>query len=152
MLLTPVGAIKLFVNGKEIPFTAIKLNNSDLHCPDVNGRFLIQYEYKNEFKKQKIKCCIPSLDVQGDPEGGERIEAISIYKNDLKLTIMVVGEFEDYPEHLDYTGEYLSNGIQYETFQSTENQTFRFGICWIQPCTEENDFQTWFGADPTLMP
>ncbi|MBU5210261.1 hypothetical protein P9D39_23345 [Heyndrickxia oleronia] len=152
MLLTPLGTIKLFVNNKEVEFTAIKLDNLELLCPNVNGRYLIQFEYKKEFKIQEIKCCIPSIDVKGEIESGERLEAISFYKNDIKLTIGVEGEFTDYPKYIDFSGDYLSNGIQYEVFQTTASRKFNFGVCWMQPCTEENDNQTWFGADPNFMP
>ncbi|GIN42349.1 hypothetical protein [Heyndrickxia oleronia] len=37
---------------KEVEFTAIKLDNLELLCPNVNGRYLIQFEYKKEFKNQ----------------------------------------------------------------------------------------------------
>ncbi|MFC4408946.1 hypothetical protein ACFOZY_00710 [Chungangia koreensis] len=150
MLLTPLGAIKLFVNDKEVDFTAIKLDNLAFQYRDVNGRYLIQYEYKSEYKNQEIKCCIPVIDVKGHIESGERLEAIAFYKEDIKLTIGVEGEFHN-PKYSDYTGEYLSNGIQYKTNQTTVDRKLNFGVCWIQPVTEENDVQTWFGADPTLM-
>lgn len=151
MLLTTLGAIKLFVNDEELGFTAKKLDVG-MHCQDVNGRYLIQYDYTSEIKKnQVIKCCIPSIDVKGDSESGERLEAISFYQNDIKLTIGVDGEFSDFPKDIDYSGDYLNNGIQYETYNTTANRKFYFGVFWIQPLTEENDVQTWFGADPTLM-
>ncbi|MFP7486450.1 hypothetical protein SFC65_19990 [Priestia filamentosa] len=152
MLLTPLGAIKVLVNDKEVEFTPIKLDNLDVLCPNVNARYSIQYEYKKEFKNQEIKCCIPSLDVKGEIESGERLEAISFYKNDIKLTIGIEGEFTDYPQNIDYGGEYLNDGIQYVVFKATADRRFNFGVCWIQPCTEENDIQTWFGADPNFMP
>lgn len=151
MLLTPLGNIKLYVNNEEVEFTAIKLGKLYFSSSDIKGRFLIQYEYKNEFKNQEIKCCIPSIDVEGEIESGEKLEAISFYKKDIKLTIGVDCEFTDYPKYIDFSGDYLSNGIQYETFQTTVDRKFSFGVCWIQPCTEENDIQTWFGADPSLM-
>lgn len=47
MLLTPLGAIKLFVNDEEVGFTAIKLDNLELHCLDVNGG--IQHRLGNDF-------------------------------------------------------------------------------------------------------
>lgn len=75
----------------------------------------------------------------------------AFYKNDIKLTIGVEGEFTDYQRYIDYSGGYLSNGIQYVSFPTTAERKFVFGVCWIQPCTEENDTQTWFGANPNLM-
>lgn len=150
MLSTPLGAIKLFVNDEIVEFTAIKLD-LELYCRDVNGRYLIQYEYISEMKNQEIKCCIPSIDVKGDVESGESLEAISFYRNEIKLTIGIEGEFTDDTKYIDYGGDYLSNGFQYVTYPTTPDRKFYFGVCWIQPLTEENDNQTWFGADPTLM-
>ncbi len=86
MLDTPLGQIKLYVNEKEIEFKAIKLGSTETLCPNVNGRYLIQYEYKKEFKGQTIRCFIPSLNVKGDIESDERLEAIAFYVNDIKLT------------------------------------------------------------------
>lgn len=86
MLLTPLGVIKLFVDDEEVEFAAIQLNNLESHCPDVNGRYLIQYAYISK-RKSTIKCFIPSLKIIGEIESGEQIEAISFYKDDIKLTI-----------------------------------------------------------------
>ena len=93
--MSPFGAIKLFVNDEEVRFTAIELENLELYCRDVNGRYLIEHEYKSENQIQKIKCCIPSIDIKKEIESGERLEAISFYKNDIKLTIGIEGEFTD---------------------------------------------------------
>ncbi|MEO4052904.1 hypothetical protein [Solibacillus sp. CAU 1738] len=151
MLATPLGNIKLFVNDNEITFTAIRLGNLERICPDVNGRYLIQYNYKKKFKHQKIKCCLPFIDVKGEIGSGERLEAIAFYKDGVKLTIGVEAEFDDQLSGYDYSGDYLNNGITYETFETTEDKILQFGVCWIEPRTEENDHQTWFGADPSIM-
>ncbi|MEI5908918.1 hypothetical protein WAK64_17865 [Bacillus spongiae] len=157
MLETPLSHIKLFVNEKEMDFTPIKLEKLDILCPNVNGRYLIQYEYKAEYINQTIKCCIPKINIEGDVESGERLEAISFYKNNSKLTIGAEGEFVDadpsYRDHyFSYNGDYLPNGIEYQTNKKTKDRIFQFGVSWIHPCTGDNDIQTWFGADPTLMP
>ena len=34
---------------------AIKLDNLELLCPSVKGRYLFQFEYKKEFKNQSKK-------------------------------------------------------------------------------------------------
>ena len=152
MVSTPLGAVKLFVNDEEVEFTATKLNHSDPKYSEVSGRFLIPYDFKKDVKNQKIACCIPGLDVEGEIESGEKLEAISFYKHNVKLTIGVEAEFTDHPNYIDYSGDYLDNGVQYRTTKSTKDQRFKFGICWIQPFTDENEVQTWFGADPYLMP
>ena len=48
MLLTPFGPIKLYVNDEEIEYTAVSYIK-DKHCLDLNGRYIIQYNYKQEF-------------------------------------------------------------------------------------------------------
>ncbi|MBC5638166.1 hypothetical protein H8S33_15325 [Ornithinibacillus sp. BX22] len=152
MLLTPLGPIKLYVDDEEIEYKAIRYI-VDKRCRDANGRYLIEYKYKKEYKAQKIKCCIPSLRIEGDIESGERLEAISFYKEFTKLTIGVEADFALAEEYgYDFSGGYVDNGIEYETNSCTEDRTFKFGISWIQPYTEENDHQTWYAADPAYMP
>lgn len=34
---------------------------------------------------------------------------------------------------------------------NTKVSTYVFGVAWIVDATEENDIQTWFGADPTYF-
>lgn len=148
MLITPLGHIKLYVNDNEVPFVAKKLENNH-QCPDVSGRFIIEYPFKKEYKSQIIKCCIPLLHENGKIESGERLEAITFYKDKLKMTIAVEAAFEQFKMD-DYSGHYTNNGIAYETLDSTMDRTFQFGVCWIDPCTPENEHQTWFGADPSI--
>lgn len=41
--------------------------------------------------------------------------------------------------------------VQYVTFKTTSDRKLKFGVYWIQPCTDENEVQTWLGANPFLM-
>ncbi|WP_335870963.1 hypothetical protein [Bacillus sp. 2205SS5-2] len=144
----------MFINDREVEYKAITID-LDRWCPDVSGRYLIQCEYKKSDEEKTIKCCLPSLDVEGDVECGERLESIAFYKDNIKLTIGAEGEFVDKQHRYqgyDYSGSYVSNGVQYKTFSTTEDKNFRFGVCWIEPVTEDNEVQTWFGADPTIIP
>ena len=50
----------------------------------------------------------------------------------------------------DYENGYLTDGVQYELLPSTKTAKYTFGVAWISPCTDKNEIQTWFGADPTL--
>ncbi|WP_218244096.1 hypothetical protein, partial [Pseudomonas sp. 2995-3] len=69
------------------------------------------------------------------------------YKNNVKLTIGAEGSFGMSTEDgYDYDGTYLEDGITYQTFSSTKNKVFQFVVCWMNPCTDDNDAQTWFGA------
>jgi len=146
MLLTPLGEIKLLVNGLEVEYEAIEIEKDRL-CQEVDGRYMILFEVKSENNMKEITCCIPGLDSKGYTESGEMLEAIAFYKDDIKLTIGVVGEF-NYPFYQqDYNGIYLDNGIQYILFPNFTSRTIKFGVCWIQPVTEDNDIQTHFGVD-----
>lgn len=150
-LLTSIGPVKLFVNSKEVAFTAIKFERDRKRFPHINGRYLIAYDYINDGHKQEIMCCLPSLSVAGYVESGERLEALSFYQDNIKLTIAVVDEFTDDSEVSSARGQYIKNGIKYDIDENAASRKLLFGICWVQPVTEENDIQTWFGADPSLM-
>lgn len=151
MIITPLGPIKLYVNEKEIEYKAVPYI-LDHGCRDLNGRYLIHYEYKTEYQNQRIKCCLPSIIKEGDIESGERVEAISFYDQFTKVTIGIEASFdmeEDYG--YDYSGSYFSNGLEYVTYSNTESQTLLFAVSWIRPYTEENEYQTTNGADPYTM-
>ncbi|GIO28578.1 hypothetical protein [Ornithinibacillus bavariensis] len=104
MLSTSLGPIKIYVNDIDIDFIAVRYI-LDEHCKDVNGRYFIQYEYKKEYKKQKIRCCLPSIKEEGDIEIGERQEAIFFYKDFTILTIGIEASLGTYEEYgYDYSG------------------------------------------------
>jgi hypothetical protein len=151
MLLTPLGAIRVFVNNNEIEFYPIRYI-LDSRCSNLNGRYLIQYKYNHDYKIQRIRCCLPNIATEGDIESGERLEAISFYKDFTKVTIGAEAAFgleEEY--EYDYSGSYVSNGVEYETTLTTNNQIFQFGVSWIRPFTEENEYETVYGAEPSIM-
>ncbi len=35
--------------------------------------------------------------------------------------------------------------------ENTKTAAYVFGVAWIVNVTEENDVQTWYGADPTYF-
>ena len=46
------------------------------------------------------------------------------------------------------------NGVYinaYVIIPFTKTSHFVFGVSWLNDCNSENDHQTWFGADPTIM-
>ena len=63
---------------------------------------------------------------------------------------MLVTPFGNVKLKLDNNGRNLSNGIEIEILPKTETQYFIFGVAWLKKCSEENDIQTWFAADPTI--
>ena len=156
---TPLGQIQVFFDGQPIKYIGIKLENDVAVYPDVAGRFKIEIEYKSDLSNHSIYCKVDNLDreVHGSPESGERLEANAFYIADKKLTVAAEGDayyidntrYSDY--QYDYDVSYLDDGLQYDILPFTKSQIFVFGISWINSCTIENDHQTWFAADPTLM-
>ena len=85
------------------------------------------------------------------PESGELLEAVSFYKNGGKITLGCYASFGDSADYgLDYDGSICSDGIEIEVTSETKTREFKFGVCWINNCTEETDVQTWYGADPSI--
>lgn len=35
--------------------------------------------------------------------------------------------------------------------EDTKTDRYVFGVAWIENVTDDNDVQTWFGADPTMF-
>lgn len=82
-------------------------------------------------------------------ESGENLELKSFYNEKAKLSIGTIGDIGC--STFDYENEYLDDGVAYLVLQKTKTEKFVFGVAWLNNCTEENDVQTWFGADPMGM-
>ncbi len=156
---TPLGDIEIHIDGKIIEYTAQNMGMPDKLCPDIDGRFCIKVEFVPDGERHTISCRIKDH-TPSDRDGiesGERLELKSFYKGRSKLSIGMEGEtgycadgtraFDTY----DYDTEYLDDGVQYVIVENTNTTTYVFGIAWIENVTEENDVQTWFGADPTYF-
>lgn len=156
---TPLGDIEICIDGKSIKYTAQNMGVMDRLCPDVDGRFCIKVEFVPDGERHTISCRIKDH-TPSDRDGiesGERLELKSFYKGRSKLSIGMEGEtgycadgiraFDTY----DYDTEYLDDGVQYVIVENTNATTYVFGIAWIENVTDDNEVQTWFGADPTLF-
>ena len=89
-------------------------------------------------------------------EPGENLELKSFYNGDIKLSIGMEGESgyidgKRIDTSYDYDNEYMDDGVEYVILNSTKTSNYLFGIAWIINYNENNEVQTWFGADPTLM-
>lgn len=155
-LLTPLGDISLVVDdiSIEYEFQEIELSSS---CSDVDGRYLIRCTFIPDGNPHQIACVINNYtsSIRDDIESGERLELKSFYSSDTKLSIGMIGESgyicgERITEY-DYDCEYKPNGVSYILLPTTKTTEFWFGISWINNCTDENNIQTWYGADPTMM-
>lgn len=90
-------------------------------------------------------------------ETGENLELKSFFKNNIKLSIGMVGDTgydvagERVCNIFDYDNGYLKNGVEYCLLSFTKTKEYKFGIAWIENYTDENEVQTWSGADPFTM-
>lgn len=54
-------------------------------------------------------------------------------------------------DRYDYDNEYMEDSVAYLIMKETRTMKYVFGIAWIDNVTVENDWKTWWGADPTLF-
>lgn len=158
-IVTPFGKIHIAIDGKDLLYDFTKLEVRDI-CPDVTGRYKIVIRFVPDGKEHKLECTFPQVDYikyEHSPESGERLECNAFYKVDSKLSIGIesdAGYIEGERESdfgYDYDSEYMDNGIAYIILPTTKTEQYVFGVCWIEGLTDENDAQTWFGADPVMM-
>lgn len=51
----------------------------------------------------------------------------------------------------DYDIEYLKTGMQYNIFPETKTKKYVFRTAWLNEANEENEVQTWYGADSSSL-
>ena len=149
MLTTPLGTICITMDGHPVSCKIVPVQNPNLF-PDVSGAYLLGIEYQPDGNAHELRCVLDAS-IQGSAESGERLEAISFYDHQRKLTIGCEGWFGA-PEAYgyDYDGAYLPNGLAISISPQTKQKTFLFGAAWLDPYKSEQDVQTWLAADPTI--
>lgn len=158
-LITPLGSVVIYKDDCKVKYSAIKLDNDSVLFPNIDGRYRIIIEYESDNLPHCICCVIEDLDhikTNHYPESGERLECQAFYRDKVKLSIGIecdTGYFDTGERigNYDYDSIYLDNGIGYNILSTTKSHVLVFGIAWINECTDENDVQTWYGADPTIM-
>ena len=158
-LITPLGKISIYIDGISTEYKAVRLKNNPSVFPNLGGRYRIELNYVSDNLEHFIICVIDDIDpskVKKYAESGEKLECQSFYKEDIKLSIGIECDtgYYDTGERVgsyDYDSVYLENGIGYHILPMTKSHKFIFGLAWIDECREEDEIQTWFGADPTNM-
>lgn len=51
----------------------------------------------------------------------------------------------------DYDNSFCENGVQYNLLPFTKTSDYVFFLAWMEEHDPENEAQTWFGADPTML-
>lgn len=152
MLDTPFGTVEMFMDGRQVQPDIIRVPGEP-HWPDVDGAFHLRYAYHADGASHELTCLFSGNFQEGDVESGERLEMRSLHCGEGKLSIGVEGEFglEGFCEYgFDFNGEYLPNGLKIKIMPDTKSREFVFGVAWLKRCTEDNDVQTWYMADPAL--
>lgn len=148
---TPFGKILFFLDGVPVSFEYRSIDPDEALFPNVAAAYRIQVCVEPDGKAHLLKMQLSEGAVTGDTEPGERLEAISFYSERGKITLGCYASFGDYLDYnLDYDGSLCHDGIEVDIFSSTKTQVYKFGVCWLDVCTEENEAQTWFGADPGI--
>ena len=152
MINTPLGDIEIYIDGKQIDYSAKCLGAMDRLCPDITGRYRVEINLEPDGKEHTISCRIKDYtpSEEDDIETGENLELKSFYKDKTKLSIGMEGD-SGYYEKYDYDNDYLDDGVQYFIMKDTKTRIYKFGIAWIDNFTDENEAQTWFGADPAII-
>ena len=150
-LSTPFGSVELLLDNKPVSFRHISIEPNKRLFPDVEAAHRLNCDFVADGNAHTLSFKIKDCDLKGEPETGELLEAISFYKGNEKITLGCTASFGDYEDYsLDYDGSICGDGMELYIAATTKSQTFKFGVCWLKECTDENDAQTWYGADPSL--
>lgn len=148
---TPFGSVTMYLDDKPIWFHYRSIDPVDGLFPDVEETYRINVNLEPDGQEHYLKLQINDCNVEGYPESGERLEAISFYQHGGKVTLGSYASFGDYEDYeLDFDGCLCPDGIELQIFPATETNKFKFAVCWLNECNEDNDIQTWFGADPQI--
>ena len=150
-LYTPMGFVELLMDGRPVSFLDLSIDPDEKRFPDVDATHRLAYEYEADGRSHTLHFRIKDCKLEANPETGELLEAVSFYKENEKITLGCTASFGDYEDYnLDYDGSICGDGMELYIAATTKSQTFKFGVCWIKECTDENDVQTWYGADPSI--
>lgn len=157
MLLTPLGRIAVCVDSKPVEYEAKRVAREKC-CEKLDGRFAIHISFVPDGDCHCISCRIVDYTPSEEDgiESGERLELKSFFGGEVKLSMGMEGDTAYWPDGTrasayDYDTEYLDDGVQYKILPMTRTTEYVFGIAWIKPYREDNELQTWFGADPTMF-
>lgn len=154
MIITPAGEIEIFLDGNIIEYSASSAEVTSI-CGNLDGRYAIRVKFDPDRNAHIISCCIANYfpSEQDGIESGEMLELKSFYTNKSKVSIGMEAGYinKQRINTYDYNVGYLNNGVYYEVLPETQTREYVFGIAWLNTSTDENDVQTWLGADPTLF-
>lgn len=157
-LKTPLGDIKILLDGLEMEFELEQKYSKAF--PEVTT-YHLKYNYRYEGKSQVLKCILCDTEIQGYSESGERLETVAFDSKDplVRLSIGIEGEFVGYitndsGEYIPcyeadvmFDGAVIENGLEIEIKNNDTNE-YIFSVAWMSDYNFENEYKTWFMADP----
>ena len=146
ILTTPFGNVVLTMDNKAVSYSC-ECIHSERYFPDVDGAFMLRYEFVNDGKEHTLACQLERMPGKGAVESGQQQEAISFWIGQGKLTIACEGDFGLPNSGYDFDGNYTDAGICLHLSPRTASRVIWFGVAWLEKCTAENDVQTWLAAD-----
>ncbi len=148
-LKTPFGTIKTIFDGNPIHFHCINIP-PDARCfPDVDKAYRIFVDIEPDGKEHKLEFLLTGCEAKAESDTGERMEAVSFYSGEGKITLSCYASFVQYPDWgFDFDGDLREDGIELYISPKTKTKRFLFASSWMEHCTKENETQTWLGADP----
>lgn len=154
--MTPFGEIEVSIDGTPVEYTAVDCAYNMQRYPDLSGCFFIKIEFKPDGKDHFITCCIKNCisDEEGDIDSGECLELQNFWHDKAKISIGTEGEvkWEYSSDYYDYDIDYLRYGMGYHILpETTKWEKFVFGVAWMDEWTDDNEYYTWYGADPSLL-
>lgn len=158
ILSTPLGNIIILVDDTQLNYDAISVKRN-ITCKDVCGRYKIIIDFTPDGQEHQIMCIVDGYEKTDDDyiDTGENLELKNFIKNNIKLSIGMEGDTGYYPDgtrinnYYDYDNKYFDNGVSYQILKNTHTNKFVFGIAWIDNPQQDNEVQTWYGADPSIM-
>ena len=143
-MVTNLGEIEILVNGKEVQYDCIELNNQG-YCFKVEKRFKLVCNIPKEYENNiDIRCAVKirdNIQAESGSETGENLALLSWYWGNCKLSIGTKGDLKG----IKYI--YEKNALRLIMAQNSGQVIFY--TAWIDKSKpEQEDICTWFAADP----
>lgn len=147
---TPLGEIEITFDGKPSSYIVRSLEADERLFPDIKGRYFLEIDFIPDGLEHSIACFVS--DTNFDKvihESGEEMDCISLYKDDMKLSVGVA--FDAMSGKYDFGVQYLPNGLVYKVLPTTKCSKYIFAVSWVDDLINypERDIQTWLAADIT---
>lgn len=115
---TPFGKIKALFDGEPMVFSKVCVDSDERYFPHVDKSYRIMINIEPDGKEHTLELLLTDCDADGEPETGERLEAVSFYPGKGKITLGCYADFGD-DENFDFDGDLKKNGINGTTLPFT---------------------------------